>query len=187
MCYETNRPARAIGWDCQACARNFCQEPSEVNISCELGIADAWVKCLVHSVRKSTGCNCCRRWITRIAVSVKSSVWISKCVVRWTTTTYAFGGLGPKLPLHRHNWVSFSKFQDRTFSYPLSSPCFVMTATNGETCKYAMGPNTETNLERFSTYWYAPLCCVCLDCCAAEFGSSREIYELLCILVVLCR
>jgi hypothetical protein len=27
----------------------------------------------------------------------------------------------------------------------------------------------KKNLERFSTYWYAPFCCVCLGCCAAEF------------------
>ena len=36
---ETKRPARAIGRDCRACARNFCQEPSEVKISstCKVG------------------------------------------------------------------------------------------------------------------------------------------------------
>jgi len=28
---ETKRPAGAIGRDCRACARNVCQEPSEVN------------------------------------------------------------------------------------------------------------------------------------------------------------
>jgi hypothetical protein len=27
------------------------------------------------------------------------------------------------------------------------------------------------------------ICCVCLGCCAAEFGSSGETYELLCISV----
>jgi hypothetical protein len=27
-------------------------------------------------------------------------------------------------------------------------------------------------------YWYAPFCCVCLCCCAAEFGSSGGTYEL---------
>ena len=30
---ETKRPAGAIGRECRACARNVCQEPSEVNIS----------------------------------------------------------------------------------------------------------------------------------------------------------
>ena len=36
---ETKRPAGAIGRDCRACARNICQEPSEVNISstCKVG------------------------------------------------------------------------------------------------------------------------------------------------------
>jgi len=36
---ETKRPAGAIGRDCRVCARNVCQEPSEVNISstCKVG------------------------------------------------------------------------------------------------------------------------------------------------------
>jgi len=37
--WKTKRPAKAIGWDCRACARNVCQEHSEVNISstCKVG------------------------------------------------------------------------------------------------------------------------------------------------------
>jgi hypothetical protein len=34
--------------------------------------------------------------------------------------------------------------------------------------------NKTKILERFSTYWYAPFCCACLGCCAAEFRSSGE-------------
>jgi len=34
----------------------------------------------------------------------------------------------------------------------------------------------KKNLERFSTYWYAPFCRVCLDCRAVEFGNSGESY-----------
>ena len=36
---ETKRPTGAIGRDCRACARNVCQEPSEVNMSstCKVG------------------------------------------------------------------------------------------------------------------------------------------------------
>jgi hypothetical protein len=52
---------------------------------------------------------------------------------------------------------------------------------SGKICKYAMAPITQTNLERFSTYWYAPFCCVFLGFCAAEFGKSGETYELPCI------
>jgi len=52
-----------------------------------------------------------------------------------------------------------------------------------ETCKYATALSTRKNLERFSTYWYAPFCCVCLGCCAAEFGSSGGTYELPCIYI----
>ena len=32
-----------------------------------------------------------------------------------------------------------------------------------------------------STYWYAPFCCVCLGCCAADFGSSGGTCELPCM------
>jgi len=41
--------------------------------------------------------------------------------------------------------------------------------------------NKKKNLERFCTYWYVPFCCVCLGCCAAEFGISGGTYELPCI------
>ena len=34
---ETKRPVEAIGRDCRACARNVCQEPSEVNKSARAG------------------------------------------------------------------------------------------------------------------------------------------------------
>jgi hypothetical protein len=58
---------------------------------------------------------------------------------------------------------------------------------SGETCKYATAPSTQKkNFERFSTYWYAPFCCVCLGCCAAEFGSSGGTYELPCICMCVC-
>ena len=47
-----------------------------------------------------------------------------------------------------------------TLSYSLSTPCFFTTAPSGETYKYATNPSTQkTNLERFSTYWYAPFYC----------------------------
>jgi len=32
-------------------------------------------------------------------------------------------------------------------------------------------------LERFSTYWYALFCRVCLGCCAVEFGNPGRTYE----------
>jgi hypothetical protein len=49
---ETNRPGGANGRDCKACARSVCQEPSEVNTSRELGIADVSVKCLARSAER---------------------------------------------------------------------------------------------------------------------------------------
>ena len=38
-------------------------------------------------------------------------------------------------------------------------------------------PLVQKNLERFSTYSYAPFCRVCLSCCAVEFGNPGGTYE----------
>jgi hypothetical protein len=93
---------------------------------------------------------------------------------------------GPKCPLHRHNWLSSGILQDtERFLIPCPRHVSSRLPPSGETCKYVMTPITQTNLERFSTYWYAPFCCFCLGCCAAEFGSSRETYELPCVLLLL--
>jgi hypothetical protein len=37
--------------------------------------------------------------------------------------------------------------------------------------------NKKKNFERCGTGGYVPFCCVCLDCCVAEFGSSGGTYE----------
>ena len=87
---------------------------------------------------------------------------------------------GPKPPLNRHNWLSFGKFQEtERFLIPWPRHVSSRLLPSGETCKYATAPITQTNLHRFSTYWYAPSCCVCLRCCAAEFGSSGGTESLL--------
>jgi hypothetical protein len=88
----------------------------------------------------------------------------------------------PKPLLHHHNWLSFVKFRYTEF-FLIPCPCHVMSwlPPSSETCKYSTVPSTQKNFERFSTYWYAPFCCVCLGCCEANFRSSRESYELPCI------
>jgi hypothetical protein len=92
---------------------------------------------------------------------------------------------GPKPPFHRHNWLSFGKFQ-QTERFLIHCPRHVASRLppSGETYKYAMTPITQANLDRFSTYWYAHLCCICLRFCAAEIGNSGETYELACIINV---
>jgi hypothetical protein len=68
---------------------------------------------------------------------------------------------GPKPPLHCHNWLSFGKLQDtERLLIPCPSHVSSLLPYGGETCKYATAPITQKNLERFSTYWYAPFCCV---------------------------
>ena len=88
----------------------------------------------------------------------------------------------PKPLLHRHNWLRFGKFQDTEhFLIPCPRHVSSQLPPSGETCKYAMVPSTQTNLERFSTHWHAPFCYAFLGCCAAEFGISKGTYELPCI------
>jgi hypothetical protein len=78
----------------------------------------------------------------------------------------------------------FGKFQDtECFLIPCPRHVLSWLPPSGETCKYATVPSTQKNLERFSTYWYAPFCCVCLGCCAAKFGISGGTYELSCVYI----
>jgi hypothetical protein len=86
----------------------------------------------------------------------------------------------PKPPSHHHSWLSFGKFQN-TELFLIPCPCLVSSwlPPSGETCKYTMAPITQTNLERFSTYWYAPFCFVHLGCCTAELGNPGGAFELL--------
>jgi hypothetical protein len=158
------------------------------NTSHELGIADASVKCwLLRAPDKSfshmldslgwwpwLGCSFCS---AQAATLLEFLVPLTNCFVRrWLCVV-----LGPKPPLHCHNWLLFGKFQDtERFLIPCPRHVSSWLAPSSETCKYTMAPIIHTNLERFSTYWYAPFCCVCLGCCT-EFGSSGGIYELPCI------
>jgi hypothetical protein len=124
--------------------------------------------------RLSTAHSFCSFHSAQAATLLEFLVPLTNCFVRrWFCVI-----LGPKTLLHRHNWLCFGKFQD-TESLFIPFPRHVSSRLppSGETCKYAMVPVTQTNLERFSTYWYAPFCCVCLGC-AAEFGSSGGTYEL---------
>jgi len=60
---------------------------------------------------------------------------------------------------------------------------FTMNAIFRHDCPLAVEPSStprpivQKNLERFSTYWYAPFCRVCLGCCAVEFGNPGGTYE----------
>jgi hypothetical protein len=71
---------------------------------------------------------------SRIALSV---MWF--CVV-----------LGPRPPLHHHNWLSFGKSQDtERFLILCARHVSSRLPSSGETCKFAMAPITQTNRERF--------------------------------------
>ena len=54
---------------------------------------------------------------------------------------------GPKLPLHRHNWLSFGKFQD-TERFLIHCACHFSSQLppSGGTCKYAKAPSTKNTL-----------------------------------------
>jgi hypothetical protein len=109
-----------------------------------------------HRLRLSSVCNqypFAQRHLCRICQTLDWGIcnsWLVHCVDFW--------GLLSKVS-HTHHVSS---------RLPSSS----------ETCKYTIVPITQINLERFSTYWYVPFCCVSLGYCAAEFRSSRQTYEL---------
>ena len=107
------------------------------------------------------------------ATLLEFHVALTNCFVRrWFCAVH-----GPKPPLHRHNWLSFGKFQDRErFLIHCARHFSSRLPRSGGTCKYAKASSTK-KIERFSTYWYAPFCRVCLGCCAVEFGISGGTYE----------
>ena len=54
---------------------------------------------------------------------------------------------GPKPPLHRHNWLSFGKFQDKQRFLIHCARHFSSRLTpSGNTCKYAKAPSTKKTL-----------------------------------------
>ena len=111
-----------------------------------------------------------REWYmnsSRVAACSLRKEQAVRFVCRWFCVVH-----DPKLPLHSHNWLSFGKFQDtERFLIHCERHFSSRLPRSGGTCKYAKAPSTKKNLERFSTYWYAPFCRVCLGCCAFEFGN----------------
>jgi hypothetical protein len=144
--------------------------------------------CVVHEipaeglpVRGETHRPACLLRSTQVATLLEFHVPLTNCFfLRWFCVVH-----GPKPPLYRHNWFSFGKFQDtERFLIPCPHHVSSRLPSSGETCKYATVPSKQTNkknLEKFSIYWFAPFCCVCPGCYAADFGSSGRIYELPCI------
>jgi hypothetical protein len=98
------------------------------------------------------------------------------------------GGSGPKPPLQRHNWLSFSKFQDKERFLTLC-PRHVSSRLppSGKTCKYAKTLITLANFERFSTYRYVP-CAVHILVAALPSSEVPELlmnYPVDCVVVVI--
>ena len=94
-------------------------------------------------------------------------------VCRWFCVVH-----DPNPPVHSHNWLSFGKFQDtERFLIHCERHFSSRLPPSGGIWKYAKAPSAKKNLERFSTYWYAPFCRVCLGCCAVEFGNPGGTYE----------
>jgi hypothetical protein len=85
---------------------------------------------------------------------------------------------GPKPPLHRHNSLSFGKFQD-TKRFLIACPRHVSSwlPPSGEICKYATAPWTRKIFERFSTYWYTPLRHDHSGYCTADVGNPKGTYK----------
>ena len=108
------------------------------------------------------------------ATLLEFHVPLTNCFVR----RWFCGVHGPKPPLHRHNWLSFGKFQDtERFLIHCARHFSSRLALAVEPASTPRPLVQKKNFERFCTYWYAPFCRVCLGCCAVEFGSSGGTYE----------
>ena len=99
---------------------------------------------------------------SRIVFSVDGSVWYMIRNLRCTVTIDSV--------------LANSKTQN-AFLFTVNAIFRQRLPPSGGTWKYAKAPSTKKNLERFSTYWYAPICRVCLGCCAVEFGNPGGTYE----------
>jgi hypothetical protein len=136
-----------------------------------------------NSAKKKNGLG----WWPQLACSFRSAqaailleylLPLKNCFVcRWFCVV-----LGPKPLLHHYNWLSLGKFKD-TERFLITCPRHISSQLlpSGKICKYTMASITQTNLERFSTYWYATFCCITFGCCAAKFGNSGGTYKLPCI------
>jgi hypothetical protein len=88
--------------------------------------------------------------------------------------------LGPKSPLHHHNWLSSGKFQDKE-RFLIPCPSHVSSrlppVVNSASTPWRLLPK---KLGRDSLPIDMLLSTVCLGRRATEFGSSGGTYELLC-------
>ena len=74
------------------------------------------------------------------ATLLEFHVPLTNCFVRrWFCAVH-----GPKPPLHRHNWLSFGKFQDtERFLIHRARHLSSRLPPSGGTCKYAKAPSTR--------------------------------------------
>jgi hypothetical protein len=86
---------------------------------------------------------------THAATLLEFHVPLMNCFVcRWFCVVH-----GLKPPLHRHNWLSFGKFQDtERFLNPCPRHVSSRRPPSVETYKYATAPSTQKSLERFLTF-----------------------------------
>jgi hypothetical protein len=85
---------------------------------------------------------CSFRSVQTVTV-LKFHVPLTNCFVRsWFCLVQ-----GPKLPVHRHNWLGFGKFQDTEhFLIPCQRHVSSRPHPSGETWKYATAPSTQNKL-----------------------------------------
>jgi hypothetical protein len=97
---------------------------------------------------QESGCLCAAKRTGRpfrsaqAATLLEFHVPLTNCFVhRWFCVVH-----GPKPPLHRHNLLSFGKFQDtERFLIPCPHHVSSQLPPSGETCKYATVPSVRTH------------------------------------------
>jgi hypothetical protein len=138
----------------------------KIKISIFVGnILQGTVSCIGHSLRLQA---------STITGSLSYRAHASKCIIT-------------ELHTHTHTHTHmYTLVYTGWFVSPSGITDLCGTVAGMATPKESMSTKGETLQVSVLPYRcsIAPFCCVCLGCCAAEFGISRGTYELLCIYVV---
>jgi hypothetical protein len=112
-------------------------------------------------------------------VTPKGSMLTEGEILQFSVLRYRCSICPPLVTQQMSNWeiLADSNTQNASLFHAMFHHDCPLTVKLASTQSNLVNKQTKRNLERFCTYWYVPFCCVCLGCCAAEFGSSGGTYE----------
>jgi hypothetical protein len=127
---------RSVSWDLPKlsqfwrCNRGFGPRTTQNHLRTEQFVSGKW---------NSSRVAACALRNEQAATLLEFHVLLTNCFV----SGWFYVVRGPKPPLHRHNWLSFGKFQDTgRFSIPCPRHVSSRLPPSGETYNYATAPRT---------------------------------------------